>query len=258
MNLSIAGRKRKFPYRAPILLPYSSESETDLPLIRGRKYLPKVSNTYCVTDGDRENTRINRNAIPNSTEPTNYLDDGDVEMYEDNDLDDGVVEMHEASDMSENESLLNDPRRIESEAESDDGSENGFPLKDIAVDDYNTILEELTRQWLLIEIDQNVSKACSDSFWNLAQKWFPRLQACKEKQRIKRKTPQFTHIRRKMYHEKTPKVHLDIAYKNKETGEVEVIEDVEKIPVNKYPPNKFTKLYESASVHVSQYRVIIM
>ena len=52
-----------------------------------------------------------------------------------------------------------------------------------------------------------------------------------------------------MYEDYTPDVHLEIAYQNKATEEIITINDTV-TPKSRFPPNEYTKLYETASVKV--------
>ena len=151
----------------------------------------------------------------------------------------------------------NNENDIYSETESDNNIEIHGSISDLAnadnaveIDDFNTLLADLSRQWLNTELNHHVSKECSDRFWSLGMQFFHRLFVAKQKQKIKRKVPQFSHIRRKMYDKSTPNVDLTIGYQNKETEEI-VVEHAEKTPVNKYPPSQFKKVFEIASVNAS-------
>ena len=101
----------------------------------------------------------------------------------------------------------------------------------------------------MIEISHRVSKTASNAFWKLAHKWFHRLFTAKKQQLLKKKVPQFAHLRRKMY-AALPKIHLEIGYVHKETGELTVIH-TSVTPRSKFPPDKYQKVYEIASVNVS-------
>lgn len=68
-------------------------------------------------------------------------------------------------------------------------------------------------------------------------------------QNITKKVPQFQQIRRKLYENRTPDVNLEIGYKNKETDEVTIINDTV-TPKSRFPPNRFDKMFEIASVKV--------
>lgn len=52
-----------------------------------------------------------------------------------------------------------------------------------------------------------------------------------------------------MYVEYTPDVHLELGYKNKETGAVTVVEDTI-TPKSRFPPHEYEKIYETATVKV--------
>ena len=71
-------------------------------------------------------------------------------------------------------------------------------------------------------------------------------------QNVRKKVPQFNHIRRLLYKDNTPEVKLEIAFKNKETEEVSVVKDVV-TPKSRFPPNQFEKLYETAAVKVNKF-----
>ena len=135
---------------------------------------------------------------------------------------------------------------------SDLSSDEGDFGNGNVVNDYNTILEKLSRDWLLTEISHNISQTCNDLLWNLSLQVFPKLIEAKKMQNIKKKVPQFTHIRRELYKHKTPEVKMDFAFEDKETGEVILVEKCDSTPTKDYPPNRFKKLYEIASVEASE------
>lgn len=114
-------------------------------------------------------------------------------------------------------------------------------------DDYQAIFKELKSQWLLTEIDHSVSKCASEAFWNLGLQYFHRLSEAHGNQR--KKTPQFNSIRRKINMELVPKVDLQIGFKNRDTGEIQVVHDTV-TPVKNFSPAKYEKVYEIASIKV--------
>lgn len=118
------------------------------------------------------------------------------------------------------------------------------------VDDYNTILEHLSREWMQSELDHKISKVASNHMWMLAKTWFHRLYRAKELQNITKKTPSFLHIRRKMQEKNVPKIHMQFAYEDKETGDLSIVEDVEVTPKSQFPPNQYRKVWETAHVEV--------
>lgn len=78
----------------------------------------------------------------------------------------------------------------------------------------------------------------------------PKLLQAKSLQNVRKKTPQFNHIRRQLHLKKTPKVHMEIAFKKKDTGEVIIVEDAEVAPKSRFPGHLYEKLYETATVKV--------
>ena len=119
------------------------------------------------------------------------------------------------------------------------------------VDDYSSLLMELMKVWLLIELNHRVSKTAANAFWAAAHKYFYRLMIAKNQQRIKKNVPQFAHLRRKLY-ATLPKIQLEIGYVHKETG-VHTTVRTEVTPKAQYPPNIFQKVYEIAYVKVSKF-----
>ena len=116
--------------------------------------------------------------------------------------------------------------------------------------DYQTLLDLLSQKWLVAEVDHTMSKAGSNELWRIASFYIPKIINAKNIEQVKKKNPQFNHIRRKLYDDYTPKVNLEIGYRNKETNEVTVVKD-SITPRKRFPPNQFEKLYEIASVKVT-------
>lgn len=113
-------------------------------------------------------------------------------------------------------------------------------------EDYTTVFENLKSKWLLAEIDHCVSKTASEEFWKLGLKFFPILHGALGR---KKKTPQFKTIRRRMHDELVPKIELEIAYKNRSSGEIKIIKDT-KTPSKQYNSASYEKLYEIGTVKV--------
>lgn len=130
----------------------------------------------------------------------------------------------------------------------DDFEDSDHSFEDGA-DDYTEILDHLSKQWLDIELTHQVSKVATDQFWNCAKKWFHPMFLAKNREHETRKTPSFTHKRRKMYTEYVPQIHMEMGYENKTTGEVTIVKDT-KTPKSRFPPNLYTKLWEHAHVKV--------
>lgn len=104
--------------------------------------------------------------------------------------------------------------------------------------------------WLINEIHHRVSKEASNSFFEIAKKWFHRLFQAKEREGVNSKIPQFVHLRRKLYDSKVPPIKLEMAFQHITTKEIHFLEDIETAPVSQFPRDEYSKLYEIASVKV--------
>ena len=120
---------------------------------------------------------------------------------------------------------------------------------------YIPIFTELSKQWLLTEVSHRVSKEASNEFWRLSNNLFHQMYEAKAGRG--RKIPQYCQVRRKMYKDLVPKVKMEIAYQDKETGEFTIVEDVNTTPVGRFPANTHRRIYEIASVDVSNIFLII-
>ena len=110
------------------------------------------------------------------------------------------------------------------------------------------MLDELSKEWLLLELRHRVSKAASNDFWDLACSKFHNLMETKIAEMVYKKVPKFQNQRKKLFSMHIPKINLSIGYKDKTTNEVIVVE-AEKTPVS-YSPSDFIKLFEVATVKV--------
>ena len=119
----------------------------------------------------------------------------------------------------------------------------------VEVDDYDSILKHLSREWLKIERNHRVSKVAGNAFWCLARDWFHRLFVCKDRQNVRKKTPTFLQIRRTMYKQEVPPINMEFGYEHKETGVVSVARG-EVTPKSQFPPNQYKKIWEVATVQV--------
>ena len=125
-------------------------------------------------------------------------------------------------------------------------------LSDIAVeseDEYWNQLNELAKQWLLLELHHKVSKTAVDAFWRLAIHLIPKLIESKKLHSITRKIPQFQQLRRKMFQHNLPKLDLELSYRNNSTGEVSNFVSPN-IPSKQFPKNEFTPLLEVITLKV--------
>lgn len=84
----------------------------------------------------------------------------------------------------------------------------------------------------------------------MATDLIPRLMEARAREGISRKIPQFRSIRETLYDNNVPHISLEFAYEVKATGDIIILNDLESTPTSRFPPSKYTKLYESAKVKV--------
>ena len=132
----------------------------------------------------------------------------------------------------------------EEEMESDwESSEEEIPQN------YSDLLHKLSIKWLSVHLTHNVSLEATYEFWKIALLCMPLLVQYKEEEEITRKTPQFVHLRRKLYDELCPKVYMDFEYTNKSTNETIHITSAKKTPVKTYQRNPdYIKKFEAAHI----------
>lgn len=102
----------------------------------------------------------------------------------------------------------------------------------------------------MCEIHHKISEEATNDFFEIGKKWFPKLFSAKENEGVTKKVNQFVHIRKQLYKKNVPPINMEFSYLNKETNEITVVKDQEKTPTAQFPPNKFVKLCEIASVKV--------
>lgn len=174
-------------------------------------------------------------------------DDSDLESNEDmefrNDVENAVVVGGAAG--ADGENFAADVGESDADWESSDEEE--FQ----EIDTYQSILEHLSREWIQLEINHEVSKTASNAFWDLAKLWFHRLFRAKEIQKVKKKTPTFEHIRKTLHDKYVPPIKMEFSYKDRETGEVIITENLSKNPNSQFPVQQYKKLWETAHVEVT-------
>ena len=122
--------------------------------------------------------------------------------------------------------------------------------KDDDEDTFHSLFESFSKQWLGAQLTHHVSLTASQAFWNLAFKYGSNLNDLKTKENIKKKIPQFLQVRKNMYAEICPKVHMSFAFLNKADGSIIRVE-AEKTPLNEYQRNpQYQKLFEEAHIEV--------
>ena len=131
----------------------------------------------------------------------------------------------------------------DNETDSDVDEEEPIPT----INTFQTILEELSKEWLLIEMGHNVSKRASDLFWDVAKRLFHEL--VENMTSTNCKIPSFTHLRRRLCTKYCPEIAIKVAYKHRETEEI-TVKDVSQIPVSEFRKPLYEPLFEIASVKV--------
>ena len=206
-------------------------------------------------DGDEDESELDTHPDDIDEDPFYDASDEDFERDEEHDDDEQEVDVPEPQDRRGDDpdsDGVEDPAGHEADpghGESDpESSDEEFQ----EVDDYETILKYLTKEWLKIELEHKVSKIASEAFWKLGKKWFHRLSNAKSAQNILRKTPCFTHNRRKLYNDYVPTIHMEFGYADKETGDITIVEDSDITPVGRFPRHRFRKLWEISHVEVTK------
>ena len=115
---------------------------------------------------------------------------------------------------------------------------------------FERVLFAFGGEWELIEINHKVSKFGTNAFWDCALKHMNILVKAMEDNNVKKKVPKFSHFRRVLYKKHVPKINMKFGYVDKATGELEEACGTE-TPIGKYPPGKYRKVYEIASVDTS-------
>ena len=95
-----------------------------------------------------------------------------------------------------------------------------------------------------------MSKEGSAALWRIANKYFYKLYTAKKLQRINKKVAQFRQIRRQMYRDNVPQIHMEYAYRQKQTGEITTAKNLDSTPRKRFPPSIYEPLYEIATIEV--------
>lgn len=103
----------------------------------------------------------------------------------------------------------------------------------------------------MVEMRHKVSKCCSNELWEVAKKGFQKITETRNRQFIDKKIPQFRTVRDNLYKNHIPEISMVVAFEVIETGDVIILDDLESTPIKRFPPNKYTKLYETATVKVN-------
>lgn len=115
---------------------------------------------------------------------------------------------------------------------------------------FQSRFDKFAEEWMATEINHHVSQTASEAFWKIANANFGPIYDKKREENIKRKIPQFCQLRRRLNDQKLPPIHVETAFKNKETGAVSIVNNNGNTGQN-FPRHTHTKLYEQATVNVS-------
>ena len=161
----MAGRKRKTEKKVPVPLYNYSDSDNDLPSLQPGHSLRRIDD-YGVSYRNFPSL-INipkKQKLPlcskNAVTISETLDDECYERLGD------VIPLDTPSDPE----VWYDDLPYPFETTDEDDAIN-VPLSK----DYSTLLENLSKQWLMVEASHRVSQECTDSFWKLALKSFHEL-----------------------------------------------------------------------------------
>ena len=145
---------------------------------------------------------------------------------------------------SDNESISDNYSSDEDDEDEDEDIVNGPAT-------YTDLLETLSMKWLSIHLLHNVSLTATYAFWKLALSTMPLLMQLKRVEDVTRKTPQFVQLRKKLYANYCPNIHLDFHYQ-KSNEEPIVIKSASKNPVKEIERNpEYKKQCESAHIKVT-------
>ena len=119
------------------------------------------------------------------------------------------------------------------------------------MEDYNLLLESMSRKWHYTQLHHEVSATAADKFWQIAKSFWPKLVEAKQVEGVKRKTPEFQNQRKKIVKQLCPDIHMEFGFLNVNTGAIHKVA-TRTAPFKEYERNpNFIKLYEEAHVKVT-------
>ena len=182
-------------------------------------------------------------------EPQNEEVNTENDEVHNGDVDSGsadVVSTNEGSSDSEHSAIV----------QASSGSQHSGNAED-GLNEYKELLKKVSEKWLMAQLTHNVSAAATNSFWHIALNDFTSLSDAREHSMTKKNIPGYIHLRRQLYKEKCPEVHMRFVYLNKESKNIEVVH-CDKDPGHKYPKSKYTKLFEEAHIKVNGQTIILL
>lgn len=260
-------------YSPPLTMETKVEDEP-VPAPEMPSFEPQGQPQIIITDEDEDIVMHDENeeheVVVDNEEQQQVVDGEEREQISDNeeqdnhDHDDIILQMHEQLNMfEEDEEVVPIEEAYE---ESDDNFENDDEFEEDFwsgseqqedKESFQYVLKKFAEDWLGTEINHKVSKIASSEFWNITRKWMTSLNSAFVKEKRK-KFPKFEHIRKKLKKEKVPPISLNTGYVNKETKVLSVARETNKIPVRDFPPDKYEKVFEIASVKVQNYILYIL
>lgn len=117
-------------------------------------------------------------------------------------------------------------------------------------DNYNDILQSLSKKWLETQLTHKVSARATNLFWDCAMDFIPKLMDFQQREGRTHGVPKFIQQRRKLYSEYCPQVTMHFGFRKKSDGSIIKVLS-ETAPVKELQGNnEYIKLYEIASIKV--------
>ena len=270
----MSGRKRKLgsAFRPKPWQEYHSDNENDVPdVLPNSSKIPRLEHDVqeedqpgsdSISDVSMTDVSMSDVSVSDNHDNTSEISDSSNNSEHESDVRETTDQDTDFHDhVGQIEPAVSDDNDAQIEHDEDGGQiEPGdlLPAEEHAVDEpmaapnesYNELLESFSREWLLIEIQHQVSKVASNEFWKSANKHLYKLLAAKEAQNVTRKVPQFVQLRRKFNNVHVPEIKMEFGYRNKETGEITVVKNRLTTPINEFPPSTYKMVYEIAKIEV--------
>ena len=113
------------------------------------------------------------------------------------------------------------------------------------------MIEHLGHLWVVATVSHNISVQGASHLWKIAFQWIGKIFEQKSCENNSKKVPQFPHLRRKIIESKSPKIVIQLGFKNLETGNIESPEPSNVAHLKEYSDiTKYQKCYEITSVSV--------
>ena len=118
-------------------------------------------------------------------------------------------------------------------------------------DDYFGLLHKLGHLWLAALVNHDISIIAASYLWKIAFELIPKIILKKNEEHVRKKTPQFLHLRRKLTEKIVPPIWIRVAYLNLETNECHAPPPSKVVNIKAFSDcQKFKKLYEITSVSI--------